>query len=277
MNILTDNVKLYQGDCLEVMDILIEQGIKVDCILTDPPYGTTSCKWDSVIPLDKMWERLNKLIKSNGVIVLFGTQPFVTNLIYSNLDNYKYNWYWKKSKQNGFGHSKNKPMRIIEEICIFSNAPIGHRSLLGDKRMEYNPQGIVPNGKRKITESTHCGNTMGGVNHKSARSNQVGIEYESYTNFPTDELRFKSIFGKGNFHPTQKPVDLMEYLIKTYTNENESVLDFTMGSGSTGVACMNDNRKFIGIELDNNYFDIASKRIEEAYFNAQNEGALNEE
>ena len=268
--------KLYNGDCLEVMDKLIEEGTKVDCILTDPPYGTTACKWDTVIPFDKMWERLNKLIKPNGAIVLFGTQPFTSNLINSNKDNFKYCWYWIKSKANGFQHSKNKPMRIIEEVIVFSKAPVGHRSLLGDKRMEYNPQGIVPNGKRKITESTHCGNTMVGVNHKSARSNQVGIEYESYTNFPTDELRFKSIFGKGNFHPTQKPVDLMEYLIKTYTNENESVLDFTMGSGSTGVACMNTGRKFIGIELDNNYFDIASKRIEEAYFYAQNEGALNE-
>ena len=256
------NYKLYNGDCLKVMDELINEGIKVDAIICDPPYGTTACKWDSIIPLDEMWERLNKLIKDNGVIALFGTQPFVTNLIYSNLDNYKYNWYWKKSKQNGFAHSKNKPMRIIEEICIFSNAPMGHRSQLGDKRMEYNPQGIKPNGKRKITESNHCGNTMGGEKGKSSRPNQVGVEYESYTNFPNDFLEYKSIFGKQALHPTQKPTDLLEYLIKTYTNENEIVLDFTMGSGSTGVACMNTNRKFIGIELDESYFNIAKERIE---------------
>jgi site-specific DNA-methyltransferase (adenine-specific) len=212
-----------------------------------------------------MWERLNRLIKNNGVICLFGTQPFVTNLIYSNIDNYKYNWYWKKSKQNGFAHSKNKPMRIIEEICIFSKAPIGHKSQLGDKRMEYNPQGIKPNGKRKITESNHCGNTMGGEKGKSSRPNQVGVEYESYTNFPNDFLEYKSIFGKGTFHPTQKPVDLLEYLIKTYTNENEIVLDFTMGSGSTGVACLNCDRKFIGIELNEDYFNIAINRIFENY------------
>ena len=268
--------KLYNGDCLEVMDKLIEEGVIADTIICDPPYGTTACKWDSVIPFNEMWSRLNKLIKPSGVIALFGTQPFITNLIYSNMDNYKYNWYWKKNKQNGFAHSKNKPMRIIEEIAIFSNAPIGHKSQLGDRRMEYNPQGIIPNGKRKIRESNHCGNTMGGDKGKSARPNQVGVEYESYTNFPNDFLEYKSIFGKQALHPTQKPVDLLEYLIKTYTNEGEIVLDFTMGSGSTGVACANTNRKFIGIELDNNYFDIASKRIEEAFFNAQNEeGALN--
>ena len=256
--------KLYQGDCLEIMDELIEEGVKVDMILTDPPYGTTACKWDSVIPLDKMWERLNKLIKPNGAICLFCTQPFTTNLINSNMSNFKYCWYWEKSKANGFQHSKNKPMRKIEEIAVFSKAPIGHKSLLGDKRMMYNPQGIIPSGKRKITESTHCGNTMGGENHKSSRPNQVGRVYESYTNFPNDILKFNSIFGRGALHPTQKPVDLLEYLIKTYTNEYELVLDFTMGSGSTGVACLNTDRRFIGIELDENYFNIAKERIEDA-------------
>ena len=253
---------LYQGDCLEIMNRLIEEGVKVDAIITDPPYGTTACKWDSVIPLDEMWGRINKLIKPNGAICLFCTQPFTTNLISSNMPNFKYCWYWKKSKANGFQHSKNKPMRIIEEIAVFSKAPIGHKSLLGDKRMIYNPQGIIPSGKRKITESTHCGNTMSGENHKSSRPNQVGIEYESYTNFPNDILIFNSIFGKGALHPTQKPVPLLEYLIKTYTNEGDLILDFTMGSGSTGVACLNTNRKFIGIELDEKYFNIARERLE---------------
>ena len=265
-----ENIQLYQGDCLEIMDKLIEKGVKVDAIITDPPYGTTACKWDSIIPLDEMWERINKLIKPNGVICLFCTQPFTTNLINSNMSNFKYCWYWEKSKANGFQHSKNKPMRIIEEIAVFSKAPIGHKSLLGDKRMIYNPQGIIPSGKRKITESTHCGNTMGGENHKSSRPNQVGRVYESYTNFPNDILKFNSIFGRGALHPTQKPVDLLEYLIKTYTNENDIVLDFTMGSGSTGVSCVNTNRKFIGIELDEKYFEIAKNRIEEAKNNKIN-------
>ena len=251
--------ELYLGDCLDIMDNLIEQGVQVDMILCDPPYGTTSCKWDTVIPLNEMWERLNKLIKPSGVIALFGTQPFITNLIYSNINNYKYNWYWKKSKANGFGHSKNKPMRIIEEIAIFSKAPIGHKNQLGDRRMEYNPQGIVPNGKRKITASNHSGDTMTG---KKGRPNQIGIEYESYTNFPNDLLEYKSIFGKQALHPTQKPTDLLEYLIKTYTDEGELILDFTMGSGSTGVATLNTNRKFIGIELEEKYFNIAKNRIE---------------
>ena len=258
---INENVELLHGDCLEIMDKLIEQGMVVDAIICDPPYGTTACKWDSVIQLDKMWERLNKLIKYNGVICLFCTQPFTTNLIISNVSNFKYCWYWEKSKANGFQHSKNKPMRIIEEIAIFSKASIGHRSLLGDKRMVYNPQGIIPSGKKKVRESTHCGNTMGGENHKSSRPNQVGIEYESYTNFPNDILKFNSIFGKCALHPTQKPVDLLEYLIKTYTSEGETVLDFTMGSGSTGVACINTNRRFIGIEKDDKYFEIAKNRI----------------
>ena len=258
-----ERYKLYQGDCLEVMDRLISLGVKFDMVLTDPPYGTTACKWDNIIPFDKIWKRLNKLIKPNGAICLFCTQPFTTNLINSNMSNFKYCWYWEKSKANGFQHSKNKPMRKIEEIAVFSKAPIGHKSLLGDKRMIYNPQGIIPSGKRKITESTHCGNTMGGENHKSSRPNQVGRVYESYTNFPNDILKFNSIFGRGALHPTQKPVDLLEYLIKTYTDEGDLVLDFTMGSGSTGVACLNTNRKFIGVELDENYFNIAEKRIED--------------
>ena len=254
--------KLYKGNCLEVMDRLIKEGTKIDMVLTDLPYGTTACKWDNVIPFDEMWERINKLIKPNGATCLFCTQPFTTNLISSNMLNFKYCWYWEKSKANGFQHSKNKPMRIIEEIAVFSKAPIGHKSLLEDKRMVYNPQGIIPSGKKKVKEYTFSGNTMGGENHKSSRPNQVGIEYESYTNFPNDTLKFKSIFGKGALHPTQKPVALLEYLIKTYTNEGDLILDFTMGSGSTGVACRNLNRKFIGIELDEKYFNIAKGRIE---------------
>lgn len=255
-------IELIQGDCLEVMDELIEKGVVVDAIITDPPYGTTACKWDSVIPFDEMWLRLNKLIKQNGAIVLFGSEPFSSALRMSNIKNYKYDWYWKKTKANGFQHSKNRPMRAIEVASVFSNAPMGHKSQLGDRRMEYNPQGIKPSGKRKITESTHSGNTMGGENKKSSRPNQVGIEYESYTNFPNDVLEYSNMEKRG-LHPTQKPVALMEYLIKTYTNEGETVLDFTMGSGTTGVACKNLNRSFIGIELDPRFFKIAEKRINE--------------
>ena len=256
---MNNEFKLFKGDCLEIMKDISDKSI--DMILCDLPYGTTEGKWDIVIPFEPLWVHYNRIIKDNGVICLFCTQPFTTNLINSNMSNFKYCWYWEKSKANGFQHSKNKPMRIIEEIAIFSKAPIGHKSLLGDKRMIYNPQGIIPSGKRKIRESTHSGNFVGGENHKSSRPNQVGRVYESYTNFPNDILKFNSIFGRGTLHPTQKPIELLEYLIKTYTNEGELVLDNCMGSGSTGVACLNTNRKFIGIELDENYYNIACNRI----------------
>jgi len=243
------------------MDELIKQDIKVDMILTDPPYGTTACKWDSVIPLDRMWERIDKLIKPTGCIALFSSQPFTTKLADSNINNFKYCWYWEKSKPNGFQHSKNKPMKAVEEICIFSKAPIGHKSQLGDRRMEYNPQGIVSIGEKVVKNCSHSGNTMGGENGKSSRPNQVGRHYEAFTGFPSDILKYNNITGTKCLHPTQKPVDLLEYLIRTYTSENELVLDFTMGSGSTGVACENTNRKFIGIEKELTYCDISKDRI----------------
>jgi len=254
--------RLIHGDCLEVMDKLIDEGVTVDAIITDPPYGTTDCKWDSIIPFEPMWDRLNKLIKPNGAIILFGSEPFSSALRMSNIKNYKYDWTWKKTKPNGFQHSKNKPMKSIENICVFSNAPMGHKSLLLDRRMIYNPQGIIESGMKKVKECSHRGNTMGGDGISSSRPNQVGKEYMSYTNFPNDFLEYGNITGKRAIHPTQKPVPLMEYLIKTYTNEGEVVLDFTMGSCSTGVACVNTNRNFIGIELDEEYFNIATDRID---------------
>ena len=254
--IKTDRYELYNGDCLEVMDKLIEQGVKVDCILTDPPYGTTACKWDNVILFEPMWERLNKLIKPSGAIVLFGTEPFSSSLRASNIRNYKYDWYWNKSKALGFAHCKNKPMNKVEVISVFSLSNIKHKGQ--PNRMEYNPQGLIPYNKLVKGNNKSCeGDTNG---HRYARPSHK--EYiREFTNYPTNILEFNN---EGNtVHPTQKPVALLEYLIKTYTNETELVLDFTMGSGSTGVACMNTNRKFIGIELDKVYFDIAKNRIEE--------------
>lgn len=250
------NYKLYQGDCLEAMDKLIEKGIKFDAIITDPPFGTTACRWDSVIPFEKMWERINKLIKLTGAVVLFGTEPFATKLRMSNFENYRYDWYWKKSKSSLYQHAKNRPMRAIENVCIFSKSKWGHKSQLKDKRMEYNPQGISSIGVKTVTKNFNAGGVVG------ERPNQIGKQYEAFTGFPTDVLEFKSITGKSCLHPTQKPVDLLEFLVKTYTNEGDLVLDFTMGSGSTGVACLNTNRRFVGIELDKNYFNIAKNRIE---------------
>ena len=170
---------------------------------------------------------------------------------------FKYCWYWKKSKPNGWQHAKNKPMTAIEEVCVFSKASMGHVSQLGDRRMIYNPQGIKSIGTKKVTAVAH-GTMMG------ARPNQVGKEYEAFTGFPHNVLEYPNVIGKQAIHPTQKPVALLEYLIKTYTNEGEMVLDNTMGSGSTGVACVNTNRKFIGIELNEKYYDISCKRIKEA-------------
>ena len=251
--------KLYNGDCLEVMDRLIKEDIKVDCILCDPPYGTTTCKWDTIIPFDGMWKRLNKLIKPNGAIVLFGSEPFSSALRMSNIKNYKYDWKWVKSKPSGHLNAKKQPMRIYEDILIFYR-----------KQCTYNPQGLIYgefDNNRKWRNNKNSCEVFGNEKH-------FGIS--NAKNYPKNILTYNNP-NNNLFHPTQKPIDLLEYLIKTYTNENELVLDFTMGSGSTGVACVNTNRKFIGIELDNNYFDIASKRIEEAFFNAQNEeGALNE-
>ena len=255
-----DRYKLYNDDCLDIMDKLIEEGVKVDCILTDVPYGTTACKWDTIIPFGEMWERLNKLIKPNGVVALFGNEPFTSTLICSNLKGFKYRWDWNKKIPSGMSYAKYRPMQQTEDIIIFTKN--------GEKTI-YNPQMVkrdkpIKSGGTKYSETAP-------IKYKDKDFKKT-YEYKN----PITLIEFDKI-RKGSLHPTQKPVELLEYLIKTYTNKNEIVLDFTMGSGSTGVACANTNRKFIGIELDKNYFDIASKRIEEAFFNAQNkEGALNE-
>lgn len=247
-----ENIKLYKGDCLKIMKEIPNKS--VDMILCDLPYGTTACKWDTIIPFEPLWEQYNRVIKDNGAICLFSSQPFTTKLIGSNLNMFKYCWYWKKSKPNGWQHAKNKPMTAIEEICVFSKAPMGHVSQLGNKRMIYSPQGIESVGTKKVTAVAH-GTMMG------ARPNQVGKEYEAFTGFPHNVLEYPNVIGKQAIHPTQKPVELLEYLIKTYTNEGETVLDNTMGSGSTGIACLNTNRKFIGIEKEEKYFEIAKERI----------------
>jgi len=205
-----------------------------------------------------MWLQLNRIIKKNGAIVLFGSEPFSSALRMSNINNYKYDWKWKKTKAVGFQHSKNRPMKIIEDILIFSKGSMGHVSLLKDKRMVYNPQGVIDLKEKTVSKVWH-GNMMG------ARKNQIGKKYMAKTGFPNELLLFNQPVGSMSIHPTQKPVALMEYLIKTYTNENETVLDFTMGSGTTGVACKNLNRHFIGIEKDEKYFKIAEERINQSF------------
>ena len=239
---MVNNVQLFKGDCLEVMGKLIERGVKVDCILTDPPYGTTTCKWDSIIPFDAMWERLNKLIKPNGAIVLFGRQPFTSELIRSNIKNFRYELIWEKEQATNFMFLKNQFGQCTENISVFYK-----------KQPTYNPQ-MIPTDK----PIKSCGGNKSNTYKNQEFKGNKEIRFEKY---PLNILRFNR--ERKPIHPTQKPVKLLEYLIKTYTNENELVLDFTMGSGSTGVACINTNRQFIGIEKDDKYFEIAKKRIEE--------------
>lgn len=254
---MNNDYELYNGDCLKIMDELIERGIKVDAIITDPPYGTTQCKWDIIIPFDEMWTRLEKLIKPNGAIVLFGSEPFSSHLRMSNIKNFKYDWIWEKSKGNNFTHAKNMPIKFHEIISVFSYASVGHRVQLGDRRMEYNPQGLIK--VDKVWKRPRKYDSEHKLKRESHKLERV-IEFENY---PKSVIKFtNSNNNERGLHPTQKPVALMEYLVKTYTSENDIVLDFTMGSGSTGVACMNTNRRFIGIELEKRYFDIARERME---------------
>ena len=253
MDRIGSNILLYQGDCLEEMNKIPDGS--VDMVLTDPPYGTTACKWDSVIPFDMMWEQIKRVSKESSSALLFGSEPFSTKLRVSNLDWYKYDWYWVKSKPSLYQHAKNRPMKAVETISVFSQAKWGHKSQVKN-RMNYYPQGVKSIGEKVVTKNFNAG----GVG--SERPNQVGKVYEAFTGFPNDVIYFPNVIGKNAIHSTQKPVPLLEYLIHTYTKEGEVVLDFTMGSGSTGVACVNTGRKFIGIELDEEYYGVAKKRIE---------------
>ena len=245
-------MRLIQGDCLERMKEIPDGS--VDAVITDPPYGTTACKWDSIIPLEPMWEQLKRIIKPNGAIVMTASQPFTTKLISSNMRMFKYCWVWNKTKAGNFTHAKNMPLKLHEDICVFSSGGVKH---IGQKdRILFNPVGVVRVDKKwsrpKKYESEH------NYNRPSNTLNRK-ITQEGY---PSSVIKIGSEHNPP--HPTQKPVALMEYLIKTYTNEGDTVLDFTMGSGTTGVACANLNRDFIGIELDPDYFKVAEKRIEDA-------------
>ena len=233
--------ELLQGDCLDVMKSIPDNS--VDMVLADPPYGTTACKWDSVIDLGRMWQQLKRVTKENGAIVMTASQLFTTTLIASNMKMFKYCWVWDKVNLNTGALLANKrPMKRHEDVVIF-----------GDKQPVYNkqPTSISPVvGGNRGGHGEHIGS---GVVHSDNRRNKEKN--------PCSVISIKGMNGDGNYHPTQKPVLLMEYLIKTYTNENETVLDFTMGSGTTGVACKDLNRNFIGIEMNEKYFEIAKGRI----------------
>jgi len=235
---------LIKGDCLVEMDKIPDGS--VDLILTDPPYGTTACKWDSVIPFKPMWKQLNRIIKANGAIVLFGSEPFSSYLRMSNIKNYKYDWIWEKTSATNFWFLKKQPANKNENMSVFYF-----------KQPTYNPQ--MEKGKPYVDKRKGTKRFDGNRQMQTERGSFVNTG----TRYPQKIQKFSN-GNNGNVHPTQKPVALMEYLIKTYTNEGETVLDFTCGSGSTGVACVNTNRKFIGIEMDDKYFEIAKKRINDA-------------
>lgn len=250
-------IKLYKGDCLELMKDIPDKSI--DMILCDLPYGTTDCKWDVVIPFDKLWEQYNRIIKDNGAIILFGQQPFTSELIHSNLKMFRHNLVWGKDKCSNFLHAKNQPRKLTEDIIIFSKNGSGfvHNS---KNKCVYNPQ-MIDRKPRKPTGSTKRSNKLNEIRNGKTTL-YSGENFQCDKNYPSNIIYFPTEHF-NRLHPTQKPVALLEYLIKTYTNENELVLDNCMGSGSTGVACKHTNRNFIGIELDDNYFEIAKKRIEE--------------
>ena len=241
------DVKLYHGDCLDIMKDIPDKSVNL--ILTDPPYGTTDCKWDSVIPFDKMWEYLNRIIKNNGAIVLFGSEPFSSALRMSNLKMYKYDWIWNKKKAGNIFLAKYQPMKIHENISVFGKGKINYYPIK------------TPQKPRKGKATKYSDNFSHSIELK---------EFTYCDKYPISIQEFSNCDNKNKVHPTQKPTSLLEYFIKTYTLENETVLDFTMGSGSTGVACVNTNRNFIGIELDENYFKIAKDRIEKSQENIFN-------
>ena len=239
-------MKLIHGDCLEKMKDIPDKS--VDMILCDLPYGTTACKWDTIIPFEPLWEQYERIIKDNGAIVLTASQPFTSNLVMSNPKMFKYEWVWDKVSVVGFANAKKMPLRNIETVSVFYKS-----------QPTYNPQGLIKIEPKKIKNGrTHKEKGEKGMTAINGGRFKEGYIQE-YTNYPKQILTFNR--EKGS-HPTQKPVALFEYLIKTYTNEGDLVLDNCMGSGTTGVACKNLNRNFIGIELDETYYNIARQRIE---------------
>ena len=232
-------VDLHLGDCLDILPTLSDNS--VDMLLVDLPYGTTACKWDSIIPLDELWEQYNRICKKNAAMVFTAVQPFTTALALSNIKNFKYEWIWEKSQGTNPMNVKVMPLKSHENILVFYR-----------EKPTYNPQMWYSTPYTGfVSDSAKIGEVYGKQQSKH-RNNPEG------SRFPKTVLKYKQEKG---LHPTQKPVGLMEYLIKTYTNESDTVLDNTMGSGTTGLACLNTNRHFIGIESDKNYYNIAKDRL----------------
>ena len=242
-------VDLMQGDCLEMM-AEIEDG-SVDMVLCDPPYGTTACKWDAVIPFEPMWAHVKRVLKKNGVAVFTASQPFTSALVMSNVEMFKYCWVWEKNKATGHLNAKKRPLVAHEDVAVFYAAP-----------PLYAPQGLVEKSEPTVSKGDRGRKGRGSSGDVYGLAERDALQ--THTNYPRSVLGF-GVDMKAQYHPTQKPVALMEYLIKTYTNPGETVLDITMGSGTTGVAAANTGRSFIGIEMDPGYFKIADERIDKAY------------
>lgn len=238
-----EKIILYNADCFDIFPQIADKS--VDMILADLPYGTTACKWDTILPFDKLWQAYERIIKDNGAIVLTASQPFTSALIMSNPKIYRYNWVWHKTRPSNFPLAKKQPMKYHEDICVF-----------GVKSPNYYPQMIKADKIRKK------GKNDGYRGFNKGLDNPIYLEKE-YTDFYPASIQTFPLHNAGLLHPTQKPVELMEYLIKTYTNEGDLVLDNTFGSGTTAVACRNLNRRFVGMEKEKKYFDIAVQRLSE--------------
>jgi len=256
---ISENIKLYVGDCIERMNSIPDDSI--DLVLCDLPYGTTKCKWDTIIDIDELWKHYKRIIKKpQGVILLFGQQPFTSMLISSNYCWYKYNRIWKKNKTTQYLLANYRPMKCTEDICVFS---IGGAAAASKKKgnMTYNPQGLTPVNIPKKNSAQRIGKMLNQSHHLGPNNKLVSdSEYsQKFTNYPNELIEFDIEYD--TIHETQKPVKLIEYLIKTYSNEGDTVLDNTMGSGTTGIGCINTNRKFIGIELEEKYFKLSRHRI----------------
>ena len=259
---LSNDIKIVQGDCLDVMKKIPSDSVHL--ILCDLPYGSTRCKWDSVIDTDKLWTEYKRiLVKPTGVVLLFAQQPFTTKLIAANYDWFKYNLIWKKNKTTQFLLANYRPMKCTEDVCVFS--PGGAAAASKEKgNMTYNPQGLVSVNIVKKNSEKRIGKMLNQIHHLGQNNKLISnTEYkQSFTNYPNEILEFDVEYD--TVHETQKPVKLIEHLIRTYSNEGNVVLDNTMGSGTTGIGCVRTNRKFYGIELEKKYFDLSKERLVKA-------------
>lgn len=248
---IAEGVTLYLGDCREILSTLG----RVDVVVTDPPYGTTACDWDCAIDPAPLWEAFEKIVFDRGGIIFFGCQPFTSRLIMSRLDWFKYQWVWDKVSKTDFMNAKNKPLREHEDIIVFSKGTTANKS---PRRMIYNPQGVLP-AERSKPDNRNAAGYMG----EARPSHADFYEYQG-SNYPGSIVRFSNADRGIVEHPTQKPVELLKFIVASYSTNAAIILDPFMGSGTTGVAAVQLGRKFIGIELEPKYFDIACRRISEA-------------